>query len=756
MRRYYVILSVLMLVFSVSFAEETVPQEPAPAPSDGGSGGGTTDSGSTSGGGDIAPATDTSSGGSGGEVSTPSTGTGGGEPAPAPASSDASTPPPMETPPSEEPPIMPPSEGCPQLSAPTCDGQLAPKFDSKGCTVGYDCIGEQRRQECQPQPRPACPPDSRVEANYDVNGCEVGYSCVKVEGREGAMCPQDYRPVCGSNGKTYTNDCFARADGTSVSRNGACEEQNQHFCGNFKCEIGEDQQNCPDDCGKPVPKDCRVERDPNGFERYFCEGDFKPVCKDIKYDMDKCYNAGGNPKKTTDPAGCEIVKCEFGTSGQRSFNPMQQSSQCQSPEEIRQITKKCQSVGMPVQMSVTGENCKTARCGQKEEKMCPDISYEVRENIKSKCNSQGMQVINSFDEKGCKVLQCMDTDACQRDVPKEAYGACQQEGGELIVKRAEDGCVSFVDCVHRGDENDIYVEEIRDVPSSTELFGIAMKLEELRIEFDKLARQTNEIAEYYKSTGSDEEERFRRVSDMFFSAKGKVDETKTELRDKLQDITTDDLMKVRQDVKYIKDVMIKDIVYLMLSTGDDVKELKEKSSKDCGTDGRCFDKAIRVCKPVTFNPEGREGPDVNIIGLESNACIVKVVLPEGEGPPAGMVPGINPPYEMTCKIEKYALGIRNPDEDMLPYCSGNLLELKEKFGDRGPSSQQQTRATQRINTPQGFEEQPYPEEDFQQEPFYPEDDFQATNRPRTQPIRPVQPIEPAGAGGGFGGEFESF
>jgi hypothetical protein len=313
--------------------------------------------------------------------------------------------------------------------------------------------------------------------------------------------------------------------------------------------------------------------------------------------------------------------------------------------------------------------CKIAKCMDADQEQawmnedCSMVPGPVREKTEKECSEKGLDVIKSYDENGCQILKCAQPNECQREISKEASEKCKSKGGEFVVKKDDKGCVVYSECVTRGDNSRVYVEKIEKVPDATELLDIAFKLENLKMSLDKLAKQTNEIADYYKSTGSNEEQRFTRVSDMFISAKVKVDNIKTKIRNKLKTLTTDDITEIKTDIKYLKDVTIKDIVYVMLSTGDDVKAITSGSGEnDCGSDSVCFDKAFRICKPVSFNAEGNIS--VKITGLEKSTCIMTASASKN---------GQN--YDMTCKIEKYADGIGGAESNILPYCTGSLKDM---------------------------------------------------------------------------------
>ena len=88
-------------------------------------------------------------------------------------------------------------------------------------------------------------------------------------------CPEIYAPVCGCDGQTYSNDCFANAAGTSVQHDGACNSNGGgNSCGGFAgftcgtdeychyevdamCGAADQQGTC-----KPKPQACTFQYDP--------------------------------------------------------------------------------------------------------------------------------------------------------------------------------------------------------------------------------------------------------------------------------------------------------------------------------------------------------------------------------------------------------------------------------------------------------------------------------------------------------------
>ncbi|MFQ6009656.1 MAG: hypothetical protein ACE5J7_00850 [Candidatus Aenigmatarchaeota archaeon] len=493
------------------------------------------------------------------------------------------------------------------------------------------------------------------------------------------------------------------------------------------------EEPAPPEEGPYIPEGCYGETDEYGNIRVICEEYEEPACMPVPEDaIEDCKRSGGEPDFFRDHRGCEVMHCRFHEEGGPSFIQPIEPGMCPTSDETHLISKKCYENGMRSIERRAPDGCIVVECVQREFERPECPSHEELEEAKRGCLSDGGEIVPFFDEHGCDVVDCIFPGEEPREckpVPKEAFDECHRDGGELIVKEDERGCPYYVRCLRRGDERDIEYERIRDVPDSAKLLSLALKLESIKIEFDKLSQKTGDIADYYASTGDEtEEQRFRRVSGMFAGAKTRIDEIKMKLRNRLEGIAIDDLMEIRHDIRYIKDVYMKDILYLMLTsnvsefvgpaeTEEEMfrRGLEGEELEGCGRDGGCFDAALRFCKPTKFFPPpepGDEGPPgeivIEIVGLEGENCIIKGSM---EIEKAGVT------MDMTCKYPNYAMGMRGP-EDLLPHCEG-------PFADMARQHMEEEKQRRELYGPESIYEPRYEEEYrsryIDEEPIFEED-----------------------------------
>ena len=351
---------------------------------------------------------------------------------------------------------------------------------------------------------------------------------------------------------------------------------------------------------------------------------------------------------------------------------------------------KCENSGL-VPNIVLESGCKYVKCSQQTESTCNFVPESIVVSIGNECSSQGLPVVRSIDNNGCAFYKCGETQTtCSREITPEAYKSCSSKGGEMIAKHDDQGCIVYAQCVARGDENQVHVEQVRQIPDATTLLTLAIKLEQLKIQLRQLADDSKEIAKYYASTstGSLDEERYNKVSSMLESTASSIDAIKEKIKNNAENMTADNMLEIKRDVKYLKEVTLKDILYYMLSNSQDVKHTLETSKnittnnlpvqviqqsvRSCEADSSCFDTAIRSCSPVIFRPEGGKGLAITIVGLKDTNCVIHVQsysdIPTGYA---------TDNYYMDCSITNYVLGIKGPN-DIIQYCQGPMADFMKK------------------------------------------------------------------------------
>lgn len=124
------------------------------------------------------------------------------------------------------------------------------------------------------------------EPGETMYGGECGCGCIVGEEPVEEFCYELYQPVCGVDGKTYSNDCFARMAGIQIAHAGECgaepepepepqpePEPDARNCGGIAGEACPAGQYCnlaagdgcvPDAMGvcAPVPEACTMQYDP--------------------------------------------------------------------------------------------------------------------------------------------------------------------------------------------------------------------------------------------------------------------------------------------------------------------------------------------------------------------------------------------------------------------------------------------------------------------------------------------------------------
>jgi len=83
-----------------------------------------------------------------------------------------------------------------------------------------------KNKECKIPLMPKCKENEYLRVEKDKNGCLV-FRCEKIKKRikkPKLMCIEVWQPVCGKDGRTYSNECFAKIAGVEIAYKGPCRE----------------------------------------------------------------------------------------------------------------------------------------------------------------------------------------------------------------------------------------------------------------------------------------------------------------------------------------------------------------------------------------------------------------------------------------------------------------------------------------------------------------------------------------------------